>query len=79
MLLKNNQIAFYKINLKTSEWLQESCNALYEASTNKDDPKMLNEFIENLKMLLRQGAKDSVYLNYYGYTLIDKNIDPKRV
>lgn len=63
---------------KKPRWLAESAMALYEASTNKDDPKMLNEFIEKFENALSQGAKDSVYLNYYGYTLIDKNIDPKR-
>lgn len=57
------------------KWLAESAMALYENSPNKDDKVMLKLFIEKFEQALEGGARDSVYLNYYGYTLIDKDID----
>jgi len=63
---------------KKPRWLAESAMALYESSTNKNDSRMLNRFIEKFENALSQGAEDSVYLNYYGYTLIDKDINPRR-
>jgi len=63
---------------KTPRWLAESAMALYEKSKNKDDKQMLNRVINKLEKALKEGVKDSVYLNYYGYTLIDKDIDVKK-
>ncbi len=60
---------------KSPRWLAESAMALYEKSSNKDSREMLNQVVNMFEKAIREGAKDSVYLNYYGYTLIDKNID----
>jgi tetratricopeptide (TPR) repeat protein len=60
---------------KKPKWLAESAMALYESAKNKDDELMLKEVVEKFEKALSAGIKDSVYLNYYGYTLIDKNID----
>jgi tetratricopeptide (TPR) repeat protein len=60
---------------KTPRWLAESAMALYEKSENKHDKEMLNTIVNRFERAISEGIKDSVYLNYYGYTLIDKNID----
>jgi tetratricopeptide (TPR) repeat protein len=57
------------------KWYAESAMALFESSKNKDDKAMLEEVINSFDKALEKGIKNSVYLNYYGYTLIDKEID----
>jgi len=56
-------------------WLAESAMALYEQAENKDSKPMLDEVVKKFEKAIQEGARDSVYLNYYGYTLIDKDID----
>ncbi len=63
---------------KTPRWLAESAMALYEKSKNKYDKNMLNIVVNKFEKALSEGVKDSVYLNYYGYTLIDKDIDVQK-
>lgn len=63
---------------KSPRWLAESAMALYEKSRDKNSKKMLNQVVNRFEKAIREGAKDSVYLNYYGYTLIDKDIDIKK-
>jgi len=63
------------IEQKRPKWLAESAMALYESAKNKDDEVMLNSVVEKFEQAIGDGVRDSVYLNYYGYTLIDKNID----
>ncbi|NEW60711.1 hypothetical protein GSY74_05395 [Sulfurovum sp. bin170] len=63
------------IEQKKPKWLAESAMALYESAKNKDDELMLKKVVDKFEKALEAGVKDSVYLNYYGYTLIDKNID----
>ncbi len=58
-----------------ARWLAESAMALYEQAENKNSKPMLAEVVEKFEKALNEGARDSVYLNYYGYTLIDKDID----
>ncbi len=60
---------------KSPRWLAESAMALYEKSSDKNSKEMLNQVVDRFEKAIREGAKDSVYLNYYGYTLIDKDID----
>ena len=60
---------------KKPKWLAESAMALYEGATNKDDKNILKSMSQKFEKAIGEGAKDGVYLNYYGYTLIDKNID----
>jgi len=65
---------------KSPRWLAESAMALYESAKDKNNKKMLDEVVHKFEKALKGGIKDSVYLNYYGYTLIDKDIDiPKGV
>ncbi len=60
---------------KSPRWLAESAMALYEKSSNKNSKEMLNQVVNRFEKAIREGTKDSVYLNYYGYILIDKDID----
>ncbi|MEA3418165.1 MAG: hypothetical protein U9Q90_02110 [Campylobacterota bacterium] len=56
-------------------WLAEQAVLTYEAATDKDDKKMLGKVVSLFEEALSKGVDDSIYLNYYGYTLIDKDID----
>jgi len=67
--------------LKTTrepKWYAESAMALFESASNKDDSAMLNEVVNLFEKALQGGVKQSIYLNYYGYTLVDKNIDVRK-
>ena len=67
---------------KTNEpkWYAESAMALFESSNNKNDKLMLKEFVSSFDKALANDVKNSVYLNYYGYTLVDKKLDiPKGI
>ena len=39
---------------------------------------MIEKVVNYFDKALAGGIDDSIYLNYYGYTLIDKNIDIKK-
>jgi len=56
-------------------WLAEKAILTYEAAKDKNDTKMLDTVVSLFDKAISQGVDDSLYLNYYGYTLIDKNID----
>ena len=56
-------------------WLAEKAILTYEAARDKDDKKMLEEIVSLFEEALSKGVDDSIYLNYYAYTLIDKEID----
>jgi len=78
----------YKKAIKLSEtfyladnnprWLAEKAILLYEAAEKKDDPEMLKQVTSLFDEALKLGVDDSIYLNYYGYTLIDKGINVDR-
>lgn len=57
------------------KWLAEKAILTYEAAEDKNDTKMLEEIVSLFDEALSKGVDDSIYLNYYGYTLIDKEID----
>ena len=57
------------------KWLAEKGILTFEKAKDKKDEKMLHESLGYLKKAIDLGNDDSVYLNYYGYTLIDKEID----
>ena len=57
------------------KWYAESAMALFESASNKNDRAMLNEVVSLFEKALEGGIQQSIYLNYYGYTLVDKNID----
>ncbi|MEA3455807.1 MAG: hypothetical protein U9R26_04820 [Campylobacterota bacterium] len=66
--------AFY-LKDNNPKWLAEKAILTYEAAENKNDQNMLEEMISLFDEALSRGVDDSIYLNYYGYTLIDKEID----
>jgi tetratricopeptide (TPR) repeat protein len=49
--------------------------SLYEASPDKNDKAMLAEVVKRFEIAMEKGIENTIYLNYYGYTLIDKDID----
>ena len=60
---------------KDPKWYAESAISLYESLSNNNDKEALNQVVEAFEQALKSGVKNPVYLNYYGYTLIDKDID----
>jgi predicted Zn-dependent protease len=65
---------FYK-DSEDPKWLAELAVLVYESANDKNDKKMLKNMVELFDKAISLGVDDSVYLNYYGYTLIDKEID----
>lgn len=59
-------------------WLAEKGMLIYEKADDKNDKKMLALVVSNFEKAISMGVDDSIYLNYYGYTLIDKEIDIKK-
>ena len=77
--LKANRLA--KNLLSTTQnpkWYAESAISLYESLEDKDNTKQLNLVVKEFEKALAKGMQNPVYLNYYGYTLIDKEIDVKK-
>jgi len=60
------------------KWLAEIAILMYEQAKDKNDQKMIEKVVKTFDKALAQGVDDSIYLNYYGYTLIDKDIDVKK-
>ena len=60
---------------KDAKWIAEKAILTFEKAKNKDDKKMIAEVISQFEKAIALGVDDSIYLNYYGYTLIDKNVD----
>jgi len=63
---------------KDPRWLAEIAILTYEQAKDKNDQKMIEKVVKTFDKALAQGVDDSIYLNYYGYTLIDKDIDIKK-
>ena len=57
------------------KWLAEKAMLTFEAAKNKNDRGMLKRVVSLFDKAIKKGEDDSLYLNYYGYTLIDKEID----
>jgi len=60
------------------KWLAEKAILTFEKAKNKDNKKMIAMVVKYFDKAISEGVDDSLYLNYYGYTLIDKNIDIKK-
>jgi tetratricopeptide (TPR) repeat protein len=56
-------------------WLAEQAVLTFEAAEDKNDKEMLEKVVSLFDEAIAKGVDDSIYLNYYGYTLIDKEID----
>jgi predicted Zn-dependent protease len=72
-----------KLYQKTAEikWLAEEGMMVYEQAKKRSraiDPQALKKMQELLEDALKKGLKDPLYLNYYGYTLIDHDMDIDR-
>ncbi len=63
---------------KDARWIAEKGVLLFEKSEDKNDKKMIKEVVSYFEKAIDLGVDDSIYLNYYGYTLIDKEIDVKK-
>ena len=63
---------------KDPRWLAEKGVLLFEKSEDKNDKKMIKEVISYFEKAIDLGVDDSIYLNYYGYTLIDKEVDVQK-
>jgi len=60
---------------KNAKWLAEKGILLFEGAKDKNDKKMIEEVISYFEKAMALGVDDSIYLNYYGYTLIEKKVD----
>ncbi|SFV57158.1 FIG00545237: hypothetical protein [hydrothermal vent metagenome] len=69
-----------KLIVETNDpkWYAESAMILYESAPNKNDKVMLAEVVKRFEIAIEKGIENTVYLNYYGYLLIDKDIDIKK-
>jgi len=63
---------------KDPRWIAEKGILLFEKSKDKNDRKMIKDVVGYFEKAINMGVDDSIYLNYYGYTLIDKDIDVKK-
>ncbi len=63
---------------KNSKWIAEKGVLLFETSEDKNDKKMIQDVISHFENAIALGNDDSIYLNYYGYTLIDKEVNVKK-
>ena len=61
-------------------WLAEEAILSYEKARaeHKVTPKLLKRFRALFEKALKEGADEGLYLNYYGYTLIDHDLDVAR-
>jgi len=68
---------FYKED-NDPRWLAEKAILTFEKAKDKNDKQMIDKVVSYFDKAISQGVDDSIYLNYYGYTLIDKDIDVKK-
>ena len=60
---------------KNSKWIAEKGVLIFEIAKDKNDKKMIKDVIAQFEKAIALGNDDSIYLNYYGYTLIDKEVN----
>jgi len=63
---------------KNAKWIAEKGVLIFENAKNKNDKKMIDDVLSHFEKAVKLGNDDSIYLNYYGYTLIDKEVDIKK-
>lgn len=68
-----------KLYAKTGEieYLGKSAIYEYESSSNRNDKELLKRVVEKLSKVVKE-YPNPLYLNYYGYILIDHDIDVKK-
>jgi len=74
--LKANKLT-QKLIKKTLDpkWYAESAISYYESLSNKNDKVKLKKVVNDFEKAIKFGNKNPVYFNYYGYTLIDKDLN----
>jgi tetratricopeptide (TPR) repeat protein len=60
---------------KNSKWIAEKGVLIFEIAKDKNDKKMIKDVLAQFEKAIALGNDDSIYLNYYGYTLIDKEVN----
>ena len=60
------------------KWYAESAISYYESLSDKDDKVELQKVVDDFEKAIQFGNKNPVYFNYYGYTLIDKDLDLRK-
>ena len=60
---------------KNAKWIAEKGVLIFEKSEDKNDKNMIDDVLSHFEKAIALGNDDSIYLNYYGYTLIDKEVD----
>ena len=63
---------------KDARWLAEKAVLTFESAVDKNDKQMIKKVVAYFDKAISLGVDDSIYLNYYGYTLIDKDINVKK-
>jgi tetratricopeptide (TPR) repeat protein len=63
---------------QNAKWLAEKAVLIFEKAQDKNDKKMIQDVLDYFEKAIALGNDDSIYLNYYGYTLIDKEVDIKK-
>jgi len=63
---------------KNARWLAEKAILTFENAVDKNDKQMIEKVVAYFDKAISLGVDDSIYLNYYGYTLIDKDINVKK-
>jgi tetratricopeptide (TPR) repeat protein len=62
---------------KQPKWLSEQAILVYESAqkTHTITPEVLQKMSRLFEQAFTEGGKEGIYLNYYGYTLIDHDMD----
>lgn len=60
------------------QWIAQKAIMIYEGAKDKKDKAMIESVIGNFEKAFDLGVSDAIYLNYYGYTLIDNDIEIKK-
>jgi len=65
---------------KNPKWLAERAILTFEIaqSLNAVDDRVIDRLSRDFEKAIKEGAKDAMYYNYYGYTLIEYNKDIKK-
>jgi len=60
---------------KNAKWIAEKAVLIFESAKDKNDKKTIDNVLSHFEKAIKLGNDDSIYLNYYGYMLIDKEVD----
>jgi len=63
---------------KDPKWYAEMGILTFEEAKDKKNPKILDKVSHYFEEAIKLGLSDSIYLNYYGFTLIDEEMNIER-